>query len=279
VAAAPACRSSAGLRRARLPARGELIGDKDLVERAAGAWRRQDDLEQTIRALWAGRVGDEREVVLMSGRRAVAVEFDLDNEDPRTYDSEFVPEGSPLVPAHGAVVARAGAPDRWTAVSSEREPGVVSYSSEVRSVDGLLPFDDTEGFIALAPLGDGGGESVPVLVGIGRDGYPWPAVVPAADWPEVRREITQDVISKLAAAALGAAAADITNHTDGIPSVWLLPDVELPGDVVEYAASARTRAQTAISFATGDVNSPTVDVLGVSDFSPGLAAKAIAGGS
>ena len=265
------------------PARGELMRDGDLVEAAADAWRRSSTRpgEGPIRAIWAGRDGDERKVVLRAANRTVTIVFDEDDERGDLYRTEGVSEGSPIVLARDGVLVREGLPERWTEVSrdgpEDAEPGSASYSGDVLARDGFVPYDDDEDFIALAPKGSGDGDLVPVLLGGVGARASWPAVVPLDDWPEVRRQITQDAISTLAGRALAAAAATLTRPTSPVPVVRLLPGAELPESQVAYVAAARAGGRTAIAFATGDLDDPDADLLGISDQEPALAAKPVAG--
>ena len=148
------------------PPRGELIDDEGLVEDAARAWLDgSDPPEGTIRALWAGRAGKARKIVLLAGRRTTTVEVDDDGKT-RTYGTETVAEGSPIVVARNGIVVAEGAPERWTETSSDGP-------AEVQATDGFVPYDNNEAFIALSPRGDGdlavdvlgSGDAEPALAG------------------------------------------------------------------------------------------------------------------
>lgn len=116
----PELRIVRGAPSAGFPLRGDLAGDDDALRAAAAEWLEEDreddddvfgerDDEVEITALWAGRVGDDRAVILAHERTAALVTADHEHDgEPLWSLNHTLPiadaEAPAIVPFEGAIL-------------------------------------------------------------------------------------------------------------------------------------------------------------------------------
>jgi hypothetical protein len=239
---------------------GDLIGDHELLEDAADAWRSaRDGLASQVYAVWAGRTPQGRVVILQNRGAFQAVQFNGKDEAVGAASIQ----GDRLIVSPAGVLVAPGIASRWRAVTldDESDDGLAGVAN-LDANDGLVPVEVNENLLAVLPESARGDEPVPVLLGA-RAGPVRAVAVDRRDWPRFRDALADGLFAPFAAVAVSAAV------DEGAP-VWtpgsharILHIGEVPGDDIGIAASAVTGDRTVVSFASGRAVEPDVDVLGI----------------